>query len=145
MKTMLQGSCDIQTLKVQCLKLILNNIHTSDIHIYDLDTICESIRTDSKIALVSKSLWFRFPYPCEYKTLKLYFYFLRLGFDFHTNLNHISILSVSFETHIYACGSIEFCIFPFVIFQSNGASLLFLLQESLVTMSMSKTHSIIQR
>ena len=50
-----------------------------------------------------------------------------------------------FETHIYACGSIEFCIFPFVIFQSNGASLLFLLQESLVTMSMSKTHSIIQR
>ena len=113
--------------------------------IYDLDTICDSIRTDSKIALVSKSLWFRFPYPCEYKTLKLYFYFLRLGFDFHTNLNHISILSVSFETHIYACGSIEFCIFPFVIFQSNGASQLFLLQESLVTMSMSKTHSIIQR
>ena len=72
------------------------------------------------MALVSKSLWFRFPYPCEY-------FCFRLSRSPQPYFHTFYIIWKS-----YVC-SMRCFIFQFVIFQSSGVSLLFLLLESLVT------------
>ena len=68
MKTMLQGGICVKTMKLGCFKNHMFAYSKSRFNIlylyYDI-----LLRTDSKLALVSNSLWFRFPYPCKYKTL----------------------------------------------------------------------------
>ena len=72
------------------------------------------------MALVSKSLWFRFPYPCEY-----FCFWLSRSPEPYLHTFYIIWKS-------YVC-SMGCFIFQFVMFQSSGVSLLFLLLESLVT------------
>ena len=65
---MLQGGVRVKTMKLGCFKNHMFAYSKSRFNIlylyYDI-----LLRTDSKLALVSNSLWFRFPYPCKYKTL----------------------------------------------------------------------------